>query len=98
MGADLDYQLNLKLEMQLQELHLKVDELIKQSASSAPASSFSASRNGLNLTTAPTKRAPQVQPEGCLFGRTASNLFPANVCQLHPTPTQRPRGSRKRIE
>ena len=37
LGADLDYQLNLKLEMQLQELHLKVDELIKQSASSAPA-------------------------------------------------------------
>jgi uncharacterized membrane protein len=36
LGADLDYQLNLKLEMQLQELHLKVDELIKQSASSAP--------------------------------------------------------------
>jgi CRP/FNR family transcriptional regulator, cyclic AMP receptor protein len=30
LGADLDYQLNLKLEMQLQELHLKVDELIKQ--------------------------------------------------------------------
>jgi CRP/FNR family cyclic AMP-dependent transcriptional regulator len=32
LGADLDYQLNLKLEAQLQELHLKVDELIKQSA------------------------------------------------------------------
>jgi CRP/FNR family cyclic AMP-dependent transcriptional regulator len=43
LGADLDYQLNLKLEMQLQELHLKVDELLKQSASSAPASSFPAS-------------------------------------------------------
>jgi uncharacterized membrane protein len=38
LAADLDYQLNLKLEMQLQDLHLKVDELIKQSASSAPAS------------------------------------------------------------
>jgi CRP/FNR family transcriptional regulator, cyclic AMP receptor protein len=39
LGADLDYQLNLKLEMQLQELNLKVDELIKQSAqrSQAPA-------------------------------------------------------------
>ena len=38
LAADIDYQLNLKLETQLQELHLKVDELIKQSASSAPAS------------------------------------------------------------
>jgi len=39
LGADLDYQLNLKLEMQLQELNLQVDELIKQSAqrSQAPA-------------------------------------------------------------
>jgi CRP/FNR family cyclic AMP-dependent transcriptional regulator len=31
LAADLDYQLNLKLEMQLQQLHLKVDELVKQS-------------------------------------------------------------------
>jgi uncharacterized membrane protein len=38
LASDLDYQLNLKLEVQLQELHLKVDELIKQSTSSAPAS------------------------------------------------------------
>jgi uncharacterized membrane protein len=37
LAADIDYQLNLKLETQLQELHLKVDELIKQSDSSAPA-------------------------------------------------------------
>jgi uncharacterized membrane protein len=37
LAADIDYQLNLKLETQLQDLHLKVDELIKQSAS---ASSF----------------------------------------------------------
>jgi CRP/FNR family cyclic AMP-dependent transcriptional regulator len=35
LAADLDYQLNLKLEMQIQELHLKVDEL-EQLASSAP--------------------------------------------------------------
>jgi CRP/FNR family cyclic AMP-dependent transcriptional regulator len=35
LAADLDYQLNLKLETQLQELHLKVDELMKQSASHA---------------------------------------------------------------
>jgi len=37
LAADIDYHLNLKLETQLQDLHLKVDELIKQSAS---ASSF----------------------------------------------------------
>jgi CRP/FNR family cyclic AMP-dependent transcriptional regulator len=37
LGADLDYQLNLKLEVQLQELHLKVDELIKQSAQGSQA-------------------------------------------------------------
>jgi CRP/FNR family transcriptional regulator, cyclic AMP receptor protein len=49
LGADLDYQLNLKLETQLQELHLKVDELIKQSASSAPASSFPVSDEGPRL-------------------------------------------------
>ena len=34
LAADIDYQLNLKLETQLQDLHLKMDELIKQSASS----------------------------------------------------------------
>jgi len=49
LGADLDYQLNLKLETQLQELHLKVDELIKQSASSAPASPFPVSDEGPRL-------------------------------------------------
>jgi CRP/FNR family cyclic AMP-dependent transcriptional regulator len=48
LGADLDYQLNLKLEVQLQELHLKVDEL-KQLVSLEPVSPFPASRNGLNL-------------------------------------------------
>ena len=48
LAADIDYQLNLKLETQLQDLHLKVDELIKQSASSAPASSFPVSGHGLN--------------------------------------------------
>jgi uncharacterized membrane protein len=40
LAADIDYQLNLKLEIQLQDLHRKVDELIKQSASSASASPF----------------------------------------------------------
>jgi CRP/FNR family transcriptional regulator, cyclic AMP receptor protein len=34
LAADIDYQLNVKLETQLQDLHLKMDELIKQSASS----------------------------------------------------------------
>jgi CRP/FNR family cyclic AMP-dependent transcriptional regulator len=49
LAADIDYQLNLKLEMQLDELHLKVDELVKQSASSARARSFPVSDEGLRL-------------------------------------------------
>jgi CRP/FNR family cyclic AMP-dependent transcriptional regulator len=46
LAADIDYQLNLKLETQLDELHLKVDELIKQSASSARARSSPVSDEG----------------------------------------------------
>jgi hypothetical protein len=37
VAGDLDYQLDLKLEMQLQDLHLKVDELVKQSDQRAQA-------------------------------------------------------------
>jgi CRP/FNR family cyclic AMP-dependent transcriptional regulator len=51
LAADIDYQLNLKLEMQIQDLHLKMDQLIKQSASSAPASSFPVCDEGPRLRT-----------------------------------------------
>jgi len=47
LAADIDYQLNLKLETQLQDLHLKMDELIKQSASSTR--SFPVSDEGARL-------------------------------------------------